>query len=158
MNLDNKETGSVLNAGIGGATFLVGTDTDTAVAYAGVNAGSDVGTTLLAGTATYTAEYEVVQLDNIRIVNGNVTGDTRVENRPIELTADFGAGTVTGTDSQGNLTVAGTLVGSAMGGAVNYRGTNGDLDGEIGNDGVVGAFHGSSSDMVYAGGIVGTKD
>lgn len=156
MGLSNTETGSVTDPALGGVTFVAGTDSTGARGYVGINAGTSVGAEVSAGTATYTSDYRVVQLHNVAASAGEVTTDTRIESGSITLTADFGAGTLTG--NQNDLRVAGQIVSTDFDGSVTYRDVLGDLKGEIGDDGVVGAFHGSDATSVYVGGFVGEKD
>ncbi|WP_292021455.1 hypothetical protein [Maritimibacter sp. UBA3975] len=151
--LNNAELASVADPAIGGVTFLVGTDSDSALGYAAVNFGSAPGTTVTTGGATYDASYRVVQLSNVKKSGSTLTADTLIDSGLITLTADFDAGTLTG--SSGDLDVAGLILVNDLNGAVSFRSVAGALDGEIGADGVLGAFHGSTGGTVYAGGFAG---
>ncbi|EAQ10424.1 hypothetical protein [Maritimibacter alkaliphilus] len=152
----NVEFGAVNDTTLGGVDFVVGTQRETARGYTGVRAGTDIGVTVATGTATYTTDYTVLQLDNLTSDGTNLSGDLIRDSGQIVLTADFDTGGLTGTDK--DLVVAGTIAGDNLGGAVTYRSTAGILGGNIGDKGVAGAFHGSGADTVFAGGFIGPQD
>lgn len=156
LGWSNVQFGSVNDVAIGGVDFVVGTNGETAYGYSGVRDTTDVGTTLLTGTATYTSDYKVVQLSELTSNGTSLSGRKDTDTGIINLTADFDGNTLTGND--GDLNVLGTLIGGTLSGAVTYGGVAGSLNGSAGDDGVAGAFHGSNATTVYAGGFVGPKD
>ncbi|MCV6594780.1 MAG: hypothetical protein OIF48_17655 [Silicimonas sp.] len=124
----------------------------------------NVGTPLTSGAATYAADFGIALLEGVdgsspQAIQGSGT---------IGLSADFDAGTLTGTyiGPDSNLSVNGTLSGGTIDGSVDYayedslanpQTITGTLDGSIGFNGVVGAFHGHDADTVMAGGFVGSR-
>lgn len=164
VGLENvTASGVVEHTSIGGVQYLTYFDSGFAGAKAGVLADSDVGSVLTAGEAVYSAAYEVAAMNDLQIRRGSggsdgyhYAGFSNVDSGNIVLTADFGAATIRGED--GRLKVDGTISGGDIGGNVTYGGREGDLEGIIGKFGAIGAFHGNSADMVYAGGFVGFNE
>ena len=91
-------------------------------------------------------------IENINLSGDIITGRAGRESGVINLTADFDAGTLTG--STGGLEVNGRMTGSDLGGGVSYRGVRGGLDGLVGSDQAIGAFHGNNADLIYSGGFL----
>ncbi|MEC7763860.1 MAG: hypothetical protein VX874_18295 [Pseudomonadota bacterium] len=156
LGWSNVQFGAVNEVTVGGVDFVVGTNGETAYGYSGVRDATDVGTTVLTGTATYTSDYKVVQLSELTSDGTSLSGRADTDTGIINLTADFDGNTLTGND--GDLNVLGTLIGGTLSGAVTYGGVAGSLNGSAGSDGVAGAFHGSNATTVYAGGFVGPRD
>ncbi len=150
--LANETNDRIYNSSYGGAAFTVGTNDEGAKAYAGVMPGSNGGARVTTGTATYSGSYEVTMIEDINVSNNFLTGRVAEDDGAITLRADFDARTLRGRS--GNLSVDGRISGSDLSGDVTYRGVRGDLDGVIGDEAAVGAFHGSSSDLVYGGGFI----
>ena len=115
--------------------------------------GNMAGNTVTSGTVIYDAAYSINEFTNI---SSNPTiDDIGSHTGSITLVADFTNNTISGTGGQ--LTVNGTMgTGPDWDGAVTWRGVDGTIDGMITSGQVVGAFQGSSDDIVYAGGIHGT--
>lgn len=145
-------------------SFAVGLDATTGenVAAAGIDLVS-VGGVQTTGTASYNTSYGI----NLREGTDGSSPDVIQDSGAITLLADFDAGTLTGSVSGplDSFDVNGTLSGGEIGGSVtfNYEDSssapqtiNGTLDGHIGTFSAIGAFHGSDSDTVMAGGFVGT--
>lgn len=141
---------------------------------------SNVGAPVTTGTATYRTAYSYNAIDEIGTDNITVpplalnaqgqavrTGATgfglALSSTPfqtVDLAADFDAGTLTGGNSE--ISVAGQVSGAALGGSVTATPRAGtsisaDLQGQIGSDGLVGAFAGRDADSVVVGGLVGQR-
>ena len=130
-------------------------------AYAGIAPGFDVGATVDTGTATYSARYTYVTVDYETSFFG-LSGNPRSDGGIIDLSADFAAGTLTG--STGELAVDGSINCDDLSGTVTVQYSSydnpvtGKLDGFIGDTGTIGAFHGSDDETALAGGFVGTAE
>ncbi len=152
---------TIADASGNGFAFAGGVDDDGLAAYAGVIPDSTGGAPLTA-TATFAANYQLFQYTDISlsktgIGEGFISGLASIQSGPITLTADLDEGTLTGSSGEGLLSVSGTFSGTDLSGDVTYRGVDGDLDGVIGEDRTVGAFHGNTADLIYAGGFIGTN-
>lgn len=107
------------------------------------------------GQATFSGAYEAVLIDLTQVSDDMTYEDIEAafyNTGTIDLVADFGAGTLTG--SSGDLTVNGTFDSELLGGTVNYDGLSGDLTGLIGGNRAVGAFQGDDLDEVLVGGFI----
>ncbi|UZD91173.1 transferrin-binding protein-like solute binding protein [Cognatishimia activa] len=165
-SLSSEQNGSVSAAGVGTVAYVTGVDRDRGqmVAAAGISGTPSVGTARTSGSGTYSTNYRYGVIDNVSRTSTTISGVQGSETGSMSLAADFDAGTLTGSNSE--LTVNGTISGSTVGGSVTatysystLRGSiNGNLAGSIGRDGVIGTFHGSDSNTVMAGGLVGTAD
>ncbi|MEM6384637.1 MAG: hypothetical protein AAF718_00225 [Pseudomonadota bacterium] len=168
--LNNEENGVVSDPDIGLAAFVIGaSDGGRVVAQAGIAPGATVGPAATSGTASFSGTYgmwiadEIVQNDN-----GGVTWQEGEARGNLNLSANFGTGSVTGsgTGSSGpnsRIDVAGSISGQNMTGTVDIRYTDpsnigrdlsADMIGRIGTNGAVGAFHASDADTAIAGGFV----
>jgi len=169
--LTNERNRSVTRAAVGTAAYTTGIDQAAGqmVAVSGVRAGANTGAAITNGQATYNTSYGYGVIDSITRTQTLIRGTRGEETGTLTLTADFDRGTLTGNN--GELTVNGTVNGTTVGGTAtaNYnfggfgtpvqRGSvRGPLSGQIGDNGVVGAFHGSDANTVMAGGLVGTKN
>ncbi len=142
-----------------GFAFAGGTNEDGLAAYSGVIPDSTGGAVVTEGSATYATDYTLyrvtdIVLDESGFGEGFISGTPAVVTGNITLTADFDGATLTGTSEF--LTVNGQINGSNLSGGVTYRDVDGELDGVIGADRTVGAFHGNDKDLIYAGGFIGT--
>ena len=81
-----------------------------------------------------------------------MTGFRTQQTGSINLSTNFGAGTLTG--SSGNLSIDSRFSGEDLRGDMTYRGVDGDLTGLVGSDKAVGAFLGNNADLIGAGGFL----
>lgn len=178
--LTRGELGSVTAVG-GLVEYALGVDTarQQVVGLASIRE-SSVGAPVTGGTARYTTNYTYAAIDNVGTENITVpplitnsdgalvrTGSTEIglvllsgPFQTVDLEADFDAGTVRGSNSE--IAVNGTVSGAALGGQVTVvpRGgsaVDADLAGDIGANGLVGAFAGHDADTVVVGGLVGQR-
>lgn len=166
ISLSDEANNSVTRAGVGTVAYVTGIDGDRGqmVAAAGISGTPNVGTARTSGSGTYSTRYEYGVIGNVNRTSTLITGQQGSEAGTMSLAADFDAGTLTGTASE--LTVNGTISGSSVGGSVTAHysvgissgNVNGTLAGDIGTTGIIATFHGSDSDTVMAGGLVGTAD
>lgn len=174
VSLSSESNGSVSSGSVGRVAFVTGLDLSSgqALGYVGIAPGANVGSTETSGSASYSTQYEYQVIDNVARTSSTIGGDRLSEDGNLTLNANFGAGTLTGSNSE--LSVNGTINGRDLDGTVtaNYSATvigsgglttvngsvDGDLSGMIGSDGVIGAFHGNDSNTILVGGIVGTQN
>lgn len=145
---------------IAGYAYGIGrTETDTGLDIYRGQAGIFIETVVIAppaaGIAEWTGTYGGIHVYDISSNNDHVVGSEVSFGQHIVLTADFGAGTLSGSTS--DLTIAGTFDDKHLGGTVTHDGLVADLDGMIGADIVVGAFHGTDADELVVGGFAGYK-
>jgi hypothetical protein len=88
--------------------------------------------------------------------DGKIKGFSVPDEGDISLSVDFADQTIQGSDR--DLTVNGEFEDGTLSGNVNYDGISGDLRGVMGGDKAVGAFHGESSDQIFAGGFYVTPE
>ena len=144
----------------GGFAFAGGTNDDGLAAFAGIIPAT-TGGAALTGDATFSATFTAYQITGINLSDfgngeGFISGQPDIVSDAIQLTADFANGRLTGTSNGGELSVNGSFAGTDLGGSVTYLSVGGELDGVIGADRTVGAFHGNDEDTIFAGGFVGT--
>lgn len=123
-------------------------DTVMYYAFAGLNQSSTLnGPILTTGSVSYDADYSVGYVGDIASAPLNAASASGT----LTLVADFTQSTLAGSD--GMLTVDGTLTGGSQDfvADVSWQGVAGDMDGLITSTQILGAFQGSSDDMVYAG-------
>ncbi|MBB5722563.1 hypothetical protein FHS72_002189 [Loktanella ponticola] len=125
-------------------------------AVAGLVAGTDVSFRPSVGSASYDGVYALTYVDDISLDNGYIRGERDATSGAITLTADFARGTLVSSNSP--VTVNGKLDGRDLSGTVSYRGVNGQLDGLVGGDKTVGAFHGNNANLIYAGGFIAYRE
>ena len=135
-------------------------------AYAGLVPGAVVEAPTNATTATMTGRFEVAFVDAILTGSETATGQGSIDSGAITLTADFAQGTLTGggTGIDGGfenfflnenlLTIDGAISGTTLSGTATYNGVSGPLQGLVGADEAIGAFHGNSDGQVHAGGFI----
>lgn len=121
-------------------------------AFAGLNQ-TDVltGPIVTTGSVSYDAHYSINEIKDIA-ANSEEISYTYGE---LTLLADFSDNTITGQDDL--LSINGTLTdgSKAFDGTVTWRGTAGEVEGMVSGTGMIGAFQGSSDNIVYAGTISG---
>lgn len=160
VNNDGQQARRTVTDSAGnGFAFAGGTNDSGLAGYAGIISGSTEGDIVPSGSATYDTEYTLYRVTEINLTEtgfgeGFVTGRPAVVNGNITLTADFDDRSLSGTSEF--LSVDGRIEGTTLSGSVTYRQVAGALDGVIGADRTVGAFHGNDKDLIYAGGFVGT--
>ncbi len=128
------------------------------VAYAALLPGNGIADRPTTGSAQYDANYSLYEFTNITETDTgpSADGDSLIDGA-ITLSVDFDDRTLSGRD--GELVVNGVLAGAGndFGGSVTWGGVEGELQGLISPDNVIGAFHGNSEDAIFAGGFLGEK-
>lgn len=165
-DLSQEENGRVSVVGVGVIAYVTGVDTERGkmVASSGISGSPTVGAARTSGSATYTTTYAYGVIDNISRTNTRISGTRGSESGVMTLTADFDANTVNGSND--DLTVNGGISGTTLTGAVTadysfagaFGSVSGVLNGQIGETGIIGTFHGHDDNTVMAGGLVGTAD
>lgn len=171
VSLSQELNLTVSDSRVGTVAYVTGIDNVNGQieGYAGVRSGANVGNTVTGGgTAVYAGQYGYQVVDNVQRTSATIGGDRVTETGSILLTANFNQGTLTGNGAE--LDVNGTISGAQVGGTVtaNYSqstllggtvsGTvSGQLTGNIGDNGMIGAFHGTDSNTVLAGGVVAVR-
>ena len=135
-------------------------------AVAGILPGSFVTDPPRTGTAAYVGTYNLVTIDDIRFQTNAATGEREIIGQPtlvagnLTLLANFDDNRIY-DNGAGSLDVEGTVNGKDIGGTVTYNGVQGNLDGLIGGNRAIGAFHGEGNvgpgtddDYMYAGGFI----
>lgn len=163
MALGEELNGTVRRSGIGEVAYVSGGNRDRPMieTYAGIVSDSGVGPTQPSGTATYSADYEYTLVTDVNAITNQLSWRHGVRSGRVTLVADFDAGTLRG-NAGGFFRVDGTISGRGLDGSVTvpvFRASSltGDLEGSIGQDGVVGAFQGNRGTEAFAGGLVGTR-
>lgn len=161
IDVSQRRTSTLSDNNGGGVAMVSGTRGDDGfAAYAGVIPGTDVGASGVSGSATFVGRYRAAQIVDINLTKtsnttGFLTGTSNIFGDDITLTADFDAATLTGTSDNQVLSVNGQIgSGTTLGGSVRYLGVSGVLQGVVGVDGAVGAFHGNNAETIFAGGFV----
>lgn len=140
-----------------GFSFTAGsTGGDGLRAVAGLVEGTTVNFRPSVGTGSYAGVYALVYVDDIDLSGGVITGQRDADVGVLTLTADFANDTLTSTDSA--LKVNGVMNGRTLSGSVTYRGLRGALEGLVGGDKTVGAFHANNADLIYAGGFLADRE
>lgn len=169
VNLPGQSNYSISDAEVGTVAIATGYQLKkgfiwpevTSYAFSGIAPGYDVGSAVTGGTASYNARYLYVTVDYETSIFG-VSGRPNANSGNIDLTADFGAGTLTGSDSE--VTVNGLIRGSGVSGNVvvlyssGASPITGPLAGYIGDTGTIAAFHANDKETALAGGFVGTPN
>jgi hypothetical protein len=150
-------------------------------AYSGIDPNAVVDANLTGGSATYTAAVVIYGYEElVENEDGNVYANVVSYGGTINLAADFDSGTLTapstsiaGTSvsnqfgstksTSADLSVNGNITGTGVSGSVAFNPANGTADvgiltGLVGDDRVIGAFHGKEDDFLYAGGFEGDAD
>ncbi|MFQ1700508.1 hypothetical protein ACJ5NV_07920 [Loktanella agnita] len=149
----NIMLGKVTNDAFDGYAANIGLDTDFI---------SPAPTT---GTVTYRTYYHVFEMTDMteRPDNFGFYSDDDnpfVANGRIDITADFDDGEVTGTSEL--LNVEAMLNGHDFVGTATWRGVDAELRGGVGRDSdgsntLIGGFHASTPETVFAGGMSGKE-
>ena len=157
------ESNGSLSGDEGVVAFVTGQDpfTGQARALAGIRSDWTVGAPVNSGSVDYTVDYRYFVVDRIRDCGGFLCGTGVEEDGTLGLTADFDAMTVSGSNSE--LSVSAAIQGTAMDGTVvatySDPGVSGQLggymEGYIGDDGAIGAFHGNDDNTIMSGGFLG---
>ena len=146
--------------GNGYAYQVGGNDGDGLRGYAGIINGTGVTAPPTSGTASMSGSYALAGIANIYEYGSGynqttVAGTPFTDGGSITLTADYGAGTLTGSAGFSYpITVNGTISGTTLRGTVTYDGVTGPLEGLVGAIEAVGAFHGNSDTQLHAGGFI----
>jgi hypothetical protein len=151
--LDNVRGKRDIDASGNGYAYQVGTidSSLTLTANAGTVSASTLSTPPTTGTTTLRGTYSAETYLNARVESGAITGDRLSHAGTLQLTADFANNTLTGSDA--DLTVNGTISSGTLSGTVTFSGITGDLSGNMGATQAIGAFHGTTTDGVMAGGF-----
>lgn len=155
VDLENEQNGNVYNSMFGGAAFVSGTNSSGARAYAGIIPDSNPGAVVTSGKVNYDTQYSVVGVENVS--SGNLVGDNFAGNGTLTVVADFNAQTFNGANATETFAVEGVISGQDMTGTVTYKGLPGVVEGLVGEDAIIGAFHGSTLGTVFSGGFLGTS-
>ena len=133
-------------------------------AVAGLLPNTTVSPTPISGTASYTGSYNLIEINDIGISGGVIRGTPELRSEPLTLIANF-ENDILVDDGGSDLAVNGTVNGSDIGGTVTYNGVQGNLDGLIGGNRAIGAFHGegnvgpgTNDDYMYAGGFIANQN
>lgn len=167
VSLNSERNYSVRNRDVGDVYYMAGflTNEVGVRAYSGLSRNVDVGPEQVSGRATFSAEYGVLVVDGVNRTPTSIGGRLLRASGAIILLADFDRGTLTGSGRA--ISVNGIIDGSGLGGTVrttyDYNGSTGPvsgsltgpLTGQVGQDGVAGAFHAADANTVIAGGFVG---
>lgn len=164
--LTNTRRGLVTDGNVGTAAFVMGVDTNVGqiVAQSAYRA-DNIGAPRSSGTGRYSTNYRFGIVDQIVRTDTRIGGRSGIRSGTVEVSADFDAGRVQAVDQQLNLDVR--ISGDALSGTVDVAfvpasgGTATEtletqLEGRIGSNGLVGAFHGRDGNTTIAGGFVGT--
>ncbi|SHG79505.1 hypothetical protein SAMN05444003_0958 [Cognatiyoonia sediminum] len=155
--LGQQGIASVIDADGDGFAYSSGTESGGGLrAVAGFTNPSDIGLRPVTSVGRYTGRYELIEVYDIDLRGGFISGSQDQVSGSIVLNADFSTGTLTGR--AGELSVSGRALGSQLTGGVQYRGVSGDLRGVLGDDKAIGAFHGNDADLIYAGGFLTYRD
>lgn len=150
-------------------------------AYSGIDPNAVVDANLTDGSATYTAGVIILGYEELfENEDGNVYANVVTYGGALNLTADFDSGTLTAPSTildgssvsnqfgstkttSATLSVNGNITGTGVSGSVTFDPANGTgdvgiLTGLVGDDRVIGAFHGKEDDFLYAGGFIGDAD
>ena len=129
--------------------------------FAGIAPGATVQEATGSEVATLNGTFQVGVIDSVNTSGSLVSGTATSDIGGISLTADFGAGTLTGSGSginpslNGNtLEIDGTINGDKLSGSATYMGVTGPLDGLVGTDEAIGVFHGHTDNQLHAGGFI----
>ncbi len=133
-------------------------------AVAGLLPGTTVTSAPVTGTASYSGSYNLFEITNIGISGGQIRGTPALQTEPLTLIANFANDKLV-DDGGSDLTVNGTVNGTDIGGTVTFNGVQGNLDGLIGGNRAIGAFHGEGNvgpgtddDYMYAGGFIANRN
>lgn len=157
-----------------GYAFKVGATNKDLVAVSGVIPGSDPGPEVKEGNATYYGTYVLGGYSDVEIKGTKFKPKPMADAGTIVLKADFDKQTIKGIGTalsaedakavfdddvktdllQGaTLKVDGKIGGAEISGKVVYNGVGGTLEGVVGEDQAIGAFHGKGQGTVFAGGF-----
>lgn len=151
--LSQVSSGSEFNSDGDGIAYAVGaTDGNGLRARAGIIPGADVTRTLTTGVVNMSGRWELWKVEGVSASSTFVSGNKAFDGASINLSADFGQGTLTGSSS--GLSVNGTFAGETLSGSVTYDGVDGRLRGLVGDDEAIGVFHGEGNSEIFAGGFV----
>lgn len=135
------------------------------LAHAGIVAGASVSRVPTSGVARMSGSFTVTAVQDIHAEGGLASGFATRDSGNITLTADFGAGTLTGSSRGQNLifsdyhngnsiSVNGRFSGNDLNGTVSYNGVSGPLDGLIGENEAIGVFHADRGSQIHSGGFI----
>lgn len=166
ISLSQERNGTLTAGSVGRASYVVGVDTQKGqmVAASGYTA-DQIGAARTNGSGNYTTTYRYALIDDVNRSTTLINGYTREVTGGVTVNADFDAGTLKANGTYFDIDA--TISGDRFSGTADVShlagrlGTSRDqlrttLQGRIGASGLIGAFHGSDSDTVMAGGIVGT--
>lgn len=187
-SLSQKTNGSVTDARSGSVSrvglvaYASGIDAERGqmVTVAGIEGTPNVGAEVQSGVVKYDANFNYQLVEDVSRRNTFISGrrQTLRNAGQMELTADFGAGTLKGSGSSTNLNIlnAGLPTSLLVDGQINGQAVTGtatvtypvsqlsgrvrsnidtDLNGQIGDNGVIATFTGTNDSTTVAGGIVG---
>ena len=139
-----------------------GIDGEGLFAVAGLFPGTSV-TARPSGSASYSGVYNLIEIEDIAISDGEINGRRTLQSGDLTLLANFGSNTIVSAPGS-DLAVNGSMVGTDLNGTVRYNGVTGNLDGLVGGNQAIGAFHGEGNvgpgtqdDYMYAGGFIADR-
>ncbi|XAT60437.1 hypothetical protein GN278_06135 [Rhodobacteraceae bacterium Araon29] len=156
----NSRSGKYIDEDGDGYAYVAGATDDQSGfrGYAGLVPSTSVEAPPSSGQAQMKGVYGAATISEIEMKNGfivgTMTGRLTSESGAITLTADFAKGTLGGTSDNGKLVVNGKFSGKDLTGSVSLSGVAGELDGLVGGQKAIGAFHGDSSTNIIAGGFL----
>jgi len=134
--------------------------------FAGIASGATVSAPLASGSATMNGTFRVGAIQNVSQNGTSFSGLAFNDVGALTLVADFDAQTLTGSgtgedgagiNSRLNnnvLEIDGRFNGSTLSGTATYDGVSGPLQGLVGANEAIGAFHGHTDGAVHAGGFI----
>lgn len=151
--LSQEFNGHLYYPDIGGVAFLAGIKDESVAGYSGMTADVDVGAPLQA-SAQFSGEYSLYKVIGVHKSSTINAGLIDADRGYIDLTANFATGKLWGGNIFHLFKVNGDISGKTLGGFIRYEGVEAQLDGQIGQDGVVAAFQGNTETKIVVGGMV----
>lgn len=148
--IDGDGDGFAFQAGVQGGSGLR--------AISGLLPGTDTAAWPTTGTATYTGDYLLIEIVDIFTIPGQIEGTPYTLGGPMSLSTNFANNSVVGSSSDGLLTINGSVNNGDLNGSVTFDRVTGALDGVAGSDQIIGVYHGTSDQLVYAGGFIADRD
>lgn len=154
-SLERENNGYVYLPSIGGVAFVTGIQDESIVGYSGLAEGVDVGAPLQA-SARFDGTYSLNEVSNVNRSSTYLSGWVEGTSGQVNLNANFNTGKLWGQNQADGFKVNGDINGKTLGGFIRYNGVKADLEGQIGQDGIVAAFQGTTETKIVVGGLVGS--
>jgi len=145
---------------------ITGADFEGFRATAGIASGASVTAPQDGGNATLSGRFDLVTMQSITESGDRISGVSFGDFGNLTLVADFVDDTLTGSSTgfdagslntrlrNNPISVDGTISGTTLSGTVTYNGVTGPLQGLVGGNEAIGAFHGNSDSQIHAGGFI----